>query len=428
MATENKDEKQQEAEVTKAASANSAAAPPIQTKQLKSSQTNRHGDEVTTTEHGAQQRTLTRAPKTVTATTYTTSGFLKPDGTPNEGAQKEFEESKADLQSAYHIDPETGKVDKKYITDIVGVNPEEMKRKRAQEMRLNQTKQKESALYNALSVLTDMITTASGGNVLKREADKHAKDAHTDNLNLEKAQAEEDKEVAKALKAPEQAYAAAVAALRDKVGTKYGAKVSTSTERGGDTAETVTRGNDTTTKTRGNDYITVNKEVAIPTGSGKGKGSGSGGSGQHVVMSIAKRDKEGKNIGYSMHRVPVEYANAYMGQLQNTIQQLITENNSLPESRKDPKVVGMEKSLTNQGVLKINKDGEYEWIKDPQRFYNLTNTYQNVDRRLDLMLKDIWDKFSETPITIDEENSIEHTDSAEGWGEVTPPSSDNYDF
>lgn len=91
-------------------------------------------------------------------------------------------------------DPETGQLTPKntFITDILGVDPAVMRKKREREQSLNRRKQKESALYNALSVLGDMITTAGGGNVWKRDADKHAKEAHDANMALDREQQAED--------------------------------------------------------------------------------------------------------------------------------------------------------------------------------------------------------------------------------------------
>ncbi len=339
--TEKLEEKAGETAATASTSVSAASTLPTQT--LKSSSTTHHGDQTQTTHHGDQTRTLTRTPKTTTTTSYSTSGFLNPDGTPNTDAQKEFEAGRAELQNAYHIDPESGKVDKKYITEIVGVDPEEMKRKRAQEMRLNQSKQKESALYNALAVLTDMMTTAGGGNVWKRDADKHAKDAHDDNIKLEKEQAAEDKGIAKAMNASEQAYAAAVAALRDKVGTKYGAKVSETKEVGGDTTEKVVRGNDTTTIKRGNDYTTGSKEV-VASGSGRGSGSGSGGKKTVKMRSMGAGHKRFTRDFY----IPEKDYNA-LGRF------ISVRYNELPEAEKERVDAALEKAH----IRPNEKTGQY---------------------------------------------------------------------
>ena len=330
--TEKPEEKAGASTATASTSVSAASTLPTQT--LRSSSTTHYGDQTQTTVHGDQQRTLTHTPKTTTSTSYSTSGFTNPDGTPNTDAQKEFEDGKAELQNAYHINPDTGTVDKKYITEIIGVDPEEMKRKRAQEMRLNQSKQKESALYNALAVLTDMMTTAGGGNVWKR------KDAHDDNINLKKEQAAEDKEVGKTKNATEQAYAAAVAALRDKVGTKYGAKVSETKEVGGDTTENIVRGNDTTTVKRGNDYTTGSKEVAA-SGSGSGSGSGS----FATVKIGAVGDNGLTTYDFHVNKSDYEALGRYLS----------TYYNGLTNSQRK----GVDELLASRGMRPDTKTGQY---------------------------------------------------------------------
>lgn len=140
-----------------------------------------------------------------------------------------------------------------------------MRKQREEEMALNRRKQKESAWYNALAVLGDMVTTATGGNVWKREADKHAKEAHEANLNLQKEQAAEDIANNAKLRAPEKEYAAAVANLRDAVGKAYGTKISTSTEQGGDTKTTTIQGSDKTTTTQGRDVTTGHRDAVTHT-------------------------------------------------------------------------------------------------------------------------------------------------------------------
>ncbi len=247
---------------------------PAEKVRLNNSSVTTHGDKVSETTHGDKVTTTTHDPKVTTKTERSVSGFLNPDGTPNEAAQKEYEEGKAAYAKAYHIDPETGQVDRRYVSDILGVAPEVMRKQREAEMALNRRKQKESAWYNALSVLGDMVTTATGGNVWKREADQHAKDAHDDHLKLQKEQAAEEEANNNKLRAPEQAYAAAVAKLRDTVGRRYGTKISSTTEQGGDTKTTTTQGNDRTTTTQGKDVTTGHRDaVAGRTSTRSGSGS-----------------------------------------------------------------------------------------------------------------------------------------------------------
>lgn len=232
--------------------------------------TTTHGDKVTTTEHGDKTVTTTHEPKLTTRTEQSVNGFYNPDGTPNTAAQQYFDDQRQAYAAAYGIDPDTGRVQRRYISDILGVDPEVMRRKRQQEEELNRTKQKESALYNSLAVLGDMITTAGGGNVWQRTPDQHAKQAHADNLALQKEQQAEDIANNAKLRSTEQAYAAAVQQLRDTVAKAYGTKITSTTEQGGKTTATTTQGQDISTTTQGNDRTTGYIEGRTAKGSGSG--------------------------------------------------------------------------------------------------------------------------------------------------------------
>ena len=200
-----------------------------------------------TTTHGDKVTTTTHEPKVTTRTEQSVGGFYDTNGNPNIVAQREFEARKRPIAAAYRIDQNTGRVDHRFVSDILGIDPDVMRRKRAEEERLNQSKQKESALYNSLAVLGDMMTTAGGGNVWKRNADQHAKEAHDNNLALEREQNAEDIANNNKLRSTEQAYAAAVQKIYDSVGKSFGAKVSRTTEQGGKTTAKTTQGQDTTT-------------------------------------------------------------------------------------------------------------------------------------------------------------------------------------
>ena len=241
--------------------AQQAQAAQAQKVRLNNSSVTTHGDKVSETTHGDKVTTTTHDPKTTTRTERSVNGFVNPDGTPNEAAERYFQQQKKAYAQAYRINPETGQVDRRFVSDILGVDPEVMRKQREEEMALNRRKQKESAWYNALAVLGDMVTTATGGNVWEREADKHAKEAHEANLNLQKEQAAEDIANNTKLRAPEKEYAAAVANLRDAVGKAYGTKISTSTEQGGDTKTTTTQGSDKTTTTQGRDVTTGHRDA-----------------------------------------------------------------------------------------------------------------------------------------------------------------------
>lgn len=241
--------------------AQAAQAAPAGKVRLNNSSVTTHGDKVSETTHGDKVTTTTHDPKTTIHTERSVNGFVNPDGTPNEAAEREFQRQQKLYADAHHIDTKTGQVDRRFVSDILGVDPEVMRKQREAEMALNRRKQKESAWYNALSVLGDMVTTATGGNVWKREADTHAKEAHDDNLKLQKEQAAEDEANNNKLRAPEKEYAAAMANLYDTVGKSYGTKISTTTEQEGDTKVTTTQGNDKTTTTQGRDVTTGHRDA-----------------------------------------------------------------------------------------------------------------------------------------------------------------------
>ncbi len=218
--------------------------------------TTTHGDKVTTTTHGGKTVETTHEPKVTTRTEQSVGGFYDTNGNPNIAAQREFEARKRPIAAAYRINTNTGRIEPRFVSDILGIDPDVMRRKRAEEERLNQSKQKESALYNSLAVLGDMMTMAGGGNVWKRNADQHAKEAHDNNLALEREQNAEDIANNNKLRSTEQAYAAEVQKIYDSVGKSFGAKVSRTTEQDGKTTAKTTQGQDVSTTTQGNDRTT----------------------------------------------------------------------------------------------------------------------------------------------------------------------------
>jgi hypothetical protein len=282
-----------------------------------------------TTTHGDRTTETTHEPKVTTKTKQSVNGFYNPDGTPNAAAQQEFEAQRRATAAAYGIDPETGRVQRRYISDILGIDPEVMRKQRQQEEELNRAKQKESALYNSLAVLGDMITTAGGGNVWQRNADQHAKEAHANNLALEREQQAEDIANNTKLRTTEQAYAAAVQKLRDSVGTAFGTKISNTVEQGGKTTAKTTQGKDTTTG-----YI----EGRTGKGSGNGNGSGSNG-GSIKTVKIQVKDTNG-NLATEDFHIPANDFDA-MGRYLSAAYQNLTD------SGKD----NIDKVLAASGIL-----------------------------------------------------------------------------
>lgn len=284
--------------------------------------TTTHGDKVTTTTHGGKTVETTHEPKVTTRTEQSVGGFYDTNGNPNIAAQREFEAQIRPIAAAYRINPNTGRVDHRFVSDILGIDPDVMRRKRAEEERLNQSKQKESALYNSLAVLGDMMTTAGGGNVWKRNADQHAKEAHDNNLALEREQNAEDIANDNKLRSTEQAYAAAVQKIYDSVGKSFSTKVSRTTEQGGKTTAKTTQGQDVSTTTQGNDRTTGYTEGRAGKGNGSGSGGGNGGSTKTVKIQVKGADG---NLSSEDFHIPANDFDA-MGRYLSAAYQNLTES------------------------------------------------------------------------------------------------------
>lgn len=394
--------------------AQAAQAAPAQKVRLNNSSVTTHGDKVSETTHGDKVTTTTHDPKTTTRTERSVNGFVNPDGTPNEAAERYFQQQKKAYAQAYHVNPETGQVDRRFVSDILGVDPEVMRKQREEEMALNRRKQKESAWYNALAVLGDMVTTAMGGNVWKREADKHAKEAHDDNLNLQKEQAAEDIANNTKLRAPEKEYAAAVANLRDAVGKAYGTKISTSTEQGGDTKTTTTQGNDKTTTTQGRDVTTGHRDAVAgrtTTRSGSGSGSG-GGSNTTKTVKIQVKNADGTISSEDFH-IPANdfdamgrYLSAAYNNLdsndKDNVNKLLSANGIMPRDNGSGKNTYDGTDLLSSGIVFDDPQVRAEFIKVIQQ--DESRTPEAKQRIIDIMqqyptekerTKSWWQRFKE---------------------------------
>lgn len=141
-------------------------------------------DEVKTTEHGDKNNT------TIQQTLY---GYQNPDGTidPERYAQFQAEDAKGakEMADRFEIDPTTGRY-KGTPGALLGFDPEEYKKEQEAKQRLARFKQKEAGWRNALGVITDIATTAAGGNVWVRQPDNVAKQEQAkideSNLNINK--------------------------------------------------------------------------------------------------------------------------------------------------------------------------------------------------------------------------------------------------
>lgn len=382
-----------------------------------------------TTTHGDRTTETTHEPKVTTKTEQSVNGFYNPDGTPNAAAQQEFEAQRRATAAAYGIDPETGRVQRRYISDILGIDPEVMRKQRQQEEELNRAKQKESALYNSLAVLGDIITTAGGGNVWQRNADQHAKEAHANNLALEREQQAEDIANNAKLRTTEQAYAAAVQKLRDSVGTAFGTKISNTVEQGGKTTATTTQGKDTTTG-----YIEGR------TGKGSGNGNGSGSNGSTKTVKIQVKGADGKLSSEDFH-IPANDFDA-MGRYLSAAYQNLTENGKknidrvLAASGILPRDNGAGKNtydgadLLSSGIVFDDPQIRAEFVKviqadqtrTPEEKQNIINLMQQYPTETTTEKKKGWWQRFKDWISGGKEDKDNTT--ASGWQGV----SDEYDF
>ncbi len=382
-----------------------------------------------TTTHGDRTTETTHEPKVTTKTEQSVNGFYNPDGTPNAAAQQYFDEQRRTTAAAYGIDPETGRVQRRFVSDILGIDPEVMRKQRQQEEELNRAKQKESGLYNALAVLGDMITTAGGGNVWQRNADQHAKEAHVNNLALEREQQAEDIANNAKLRTTEQAYAAAVQKLRDSVGTAFGTKISNTVEQGGKTTAKTTQGKDTTTG-----YIEGR------TGKGSGNGNGSGSNGSTKTVKIQVKGADGKLSSEDFH-IPANDFDA-MGRYLSAAYQNLTENGKknidrvLAASGILPRDNGAGKNtydgadLLSSGIVFDDPQIRAEFVKviqadqtrTPEEKQNIINLMQQYPTETTTEKKKGWWQRFKDWISGGKEDKDNTT--ASGWQGV----SDEYDF
>lgn len=308
-----------------------------------------------TTTHGEKTTETTHEPKVTTKTEQSIGGFYDTNGNPNIAAQREFEAQKRPVAASYGVNPDTGRVEPRFVSDILGIDPDVMRRKRAEEERLNQSKQKESALYNALAVFGDMITTAGGGNVWQRNADQHAKEAHDNNLALEREQQAEDIANNNKLRNTQQAYAAAVQKIYDSVGKSFGTKISNTVEQGGKTIAKTTQGNDVTTG-----YIEGR--------AGKGNGSGSGGGGRNNLLMNVKSTSSGKIHSFELTKPQFDAVTSLLKE--HYTQLLNSEDKDLKKNIKE--------KLTKAHIL-IGKEGDGTPIFDYNMMLQNGNFYELSD-------------------------------------------------
>lgn len=329
----------------------------------------------------AEQRkvdiTTTKQPKTVTRTERLVDGFTNPDdGSRNEAAYREFEEGKQQLASTYHVNPETGRVEKKYLSDFLNFDPVEERKRREEEAALNRRKQKESAWINAISVLGDMFTTAAGGNVWKRDADKHAKEAHDANIRLQQEQRAEDAAIDQETRKTEQAYAKAVDELAKRVGNAHRSRVYKVETTGEETHQTGWR-----------EGASPRPAAAKGATSSSSSSAAGGGSSRNQPKIVNVQLSNGNTA--QLHMSPNAYAASgkYLSSLYNALISSGNENiaNVLEESGINPQKDGTYKAedLLSSGIVFDNPQVRNEFVKIIKSDPNMTDEEkEEIEREL----------------------------------------------
>lgn len=294
-----------------------------------------------TTTQNDRTTTTEREPEYSTSVTHEVNGFYNPDGTPNEAAQADFDAQRRAAAAAYGVDPSTGRVQPKFVTDILGVDPDEMRQKREEEEELNRRKQRESGLYSALSVLGDMVTTAAGGNVWLRQPDQRAKAAHEANMALDREQQAEDIANAGKLRGAEQEYAKAVQKIRDSVAKAYSTKVTRTQKEGGKSTSKTTGGGSNTTG-----YV---EGKGASDGNGGGIGSG-GGKGMYINVKL----KDGTERRYNVSKNQFEAATSLLRRHYDDILHRGNADNATEQEIKAAE--DLTRDLVRVGALEQNTD------------------------------------------------------------------------
>lgn len=301
----------------------------------------------------------------------TGSWMLNPDGTPNKAALAEAQAMNEQAMRANGIDPNTGDVDRTYLSSLF---PALRTENRKDEAKINRLKQIESGLYNSLAVLGDMVTTAAGGNVWKRDPNTTAKEAEARNRELENEQLNEDAAKARTRQKLLSDYAKAVNDINKHMQDKYNY-----------TVETQNFGNKTTTTKHGETRKTVPGSISTTTvtysGNGNGGRSGayasahSGGGSRKEPQLIKIPLKDNTSVDVRVPANQYEATGVYLSALYNALGKAEDSN--------------IKTVLRNAGI-KPNKDGSYESDKllssgiifdNPQvreQFVNIINDDESI--------------------------------------------------
>lgn len=261
-------------------------------------------------------------------------------GAPDAATQQYIQKTVVEpAQRAYGIDPNTGKATP---FEVLGYNPEVERARREEEQRINNIKRRENALFNAIAVVGDSITTLLGGNVWQRQPNNIGAKAKADNDRLIAEQKAEDEANQAKLRNAGVQYANTV----NKLIQGYLSKTSTTTKTGGSRTE----------KTHHEEQNGYREQShALSRGEGKsGSGSG-GGSKNKKVVKVAQIDAKGNIVGYRSMNVPANEADAYSRIVQTTLQQKF-ENGELTNELDKLEKAGIYNPNANDPTKRWNAD------------------------------------------------------------------------
>ena len=343
-----------------------------------------------TTQQPEITTTTQQEPSETVKTSQVASPFTNPDGTINEEAVRLWKERQQNLAGAAGVNPETGEVqDKnKYLTDIFGVSPEYMKRKREKEMEVEETKKKANAIYQAGALVSDMITAAMGGNVWKRDKSDISAKAEAERKRIENEQLSEEARNAAAVKGAQQSYVNSLIKAQDDFISNYGRKVNTTS---------TSKGIIKTEKTGGTKTTSGYHDVLDWTAN-RGSNNGSRGSGEKATTvnirvkdpkTGAVSDVEGVNIPSEKAKTLANFLVSYYGELMadgkhDALKQKLIDNNilSIDGTKFNIDVmlasgVLFDDEVTRKQFLKIAKDELDQ--NDYDRLEEIINEYNAID-------------------------------------------------
>lgn len=225
---------------------------------------------------GGNKTTTTTTEPTIKRRQSTSWRYNPTTGETNTELVDSFNDDVNRYASANQINTTTGKTDRKQLSSLLGFDPQVNKKRREEQEAIARRKQKEAALFNGLSVLGDMLTTAIGGNVEKRDAYEGGANAAKEIEKLRNEQATEDALIGTTINKNDNNYLDYINKLEKDYQKLFGVTQEVSTP-GGKT-QTTNVGDKTISKTTN---TTTDKTVE-----GDGGGTGSSSSSKKLAINI----------------------------------------------------------------------------------------------------------------------------------------------